>query len=118
MKTFIGTVVSNKMVKSVLVSVARWKVFPKYKLRKRWTKKFMAHDEENKCNMGDTVRIDMSRPISKRKAWVVTEIIRRENVYDPAAAAQAAAEQIPSMQQATHDASMSSRGFAASAIKG
>ncbi|KAL0028522.1 hypothetical protein WJX77_011588 [Trebouxia sp. C0004] len=82
MKTFIGTVVSNKMVKSVLVSVARWKVFPKYKLRKRWTKKFMAHDEENKCNMGDTVRIDMSRPISKRKAWVVTEIIRRENVLN------------------------------------
>ena len=111
-----------------------------------------AHDEENKCNMGDTVRIDMSRydqpiylfilckqscqqwflhgvdiephsqcccrPISKRKAWVVTEIIRRENVYDPAAAAQAAAQQVPSMQQATQDASMSSRGFAASAIKG
>ncbi|KAL0040890.1 hypothetical protein WJX79_008836 [Trebouxia sp. C0005] len=65
MKTFIGTVVSNKMVKSVLVSVARWKVFPKYKVRKRWTKKFMAHDEENKCNMGDTVRINMSR-ISSR----------------------------------------------------
>ena len=58
------------------------------------------------------------RPISKRKAWVVTEIIRRENVYDPAAAAQAAAQQVPSMQQATQDASMSSRGFAASAIKG
>ena len=48
----------------------------------------------------------------------MTEIIRRENVYDPAAAAQAAAQQVPSMQQATQDASMSPRGFAASAIKG
>lgn len=117
MKTFIGTVVSNKMVKSVLVSVARWKVFPKYKLRKRWTKKFMAHDEENKCNMGDTVRIHMSRPISKRKAWVVTDIIRREKVYDPAAAAEAASQHVSAMQQATQDASMAARGFAASAVK-
>ncbi|KAL3154416.1 hypothetical protein ABBQ32_013889 [Trebouxia sp. C0010 RCD-2024] len=117
MKTFVGTVVSNRMVKSVLVSVARWKIFPKYKLRKRWTKKFMAHDEENKCNMGDTVRINMSRPISKRKAWVVTEIIRREKIYDPAAAAQAAAEQVSKMQQARQDQSLTSRGFAASAIK-
>lgn len=117
MKTFIGTVVSNKMVKSVLVSVARWKVFPKYNLRKRWTKKFMAHDEENTCRMGDTVRIDMSRPISKRKAWVVSEIIRRENVYDPAAAAQAAAQHVSDMQQVTQDASLSGRGFAASAVK-
>lgn len=117
MKTFVGTVVSNKMVKSVLVSVARWKVFPKYKVRKRWTKKFMAHDEDNKCNMGDTVRINMSRPISKRKAWIVTEIIRREKVYNPAVAAQAAAQQISNLQQARQEASLAGRGFAASAIK-
>lgn len=117
MKTFTGIVVSNKMMKSVLVSVARWKIFPKYKLRKRWTQKFMAHDEDNKCNMGDTVRINMSRPISKNKAWVVTEILRREKVYDPAAAAQAAAQQVSNLQQATQGASLGTRGFAASAIK-
>lgn len=114
MKEFIGTVVSNKMVKSVLVSVARWKVFPKYKLRKRWTKKYMAHDEENKCNMGDTVRIHMSRPISKCKAWKVTEIIRREQVYDPVAAAEAAAAHVRQQQQMQQAAGVN-RGFAASA---
>ena len=56
------------------------------------------------------------RPISKRKAWVVTEIIRREKVYDPAIAAQAAAQQVSNLQQATQDASLSGRGFAASRI--
>lgn len=65
----------------------------------------------------DTVVTHCCRPISKRKAWVVTEIIRREKVYDPAAAAQAAAEQVSKMQQARQDQSLTSRGFAASAIK-
>ena len=62
-----GIVVSDKMEKTINVAVTRFRVVPKYNKRQRYTRKFMAHDEEEECRMGDRVRIKMSRPISKKK---------------------------------------------------
>ncbi|KAK9863930.1 hypothetical protein WJX84_002024 [Apatococcus fuscideae] len=78
MRTVVGKVVSNKMQKSILVGVTRYFMHKKYPKRVNKQRKFMAHDEENACNIGDIVRIDSSRPISKLKAWRLTEILRRE----------------------------------------
>ncbi|HKL66345.1 MAG: 30S ribosomal protein S17 [Bacteroidales bacterium] len=72
-----GIVVSNKMDKSITVAVKRrvkHNVYGKY-LNK--TKKFLAHDEENTCNIGDTVRIMETRPLSKNKSWRLVEVIER-----------------------------------------
>ncbi|KAK9825557.1 hypothetical protein WJX74_005923 [Apatococcus lobatus] len=93
MKTVVGKVVSNKMQKSILVGVTRYFMHKKYPKRVNKQRKFMAHDEEDACNIGDVVRIDSSRPISKMKAWRLTEILRREPQYDAAAAAEAACRQ-------------------------
>jgi small subunit ribosomal protein S17 len=73
----IGRVVSNKMQKSVTVSVERLVKHPAYGKFIRRTTKVMAHDEEGSCREGDTVAIVECRPISKRKAWRVVEIVRR-----------------------------------------
>ncbi|GMH44405.1 hypothetical protein BSKO_12357 [Bryopsis sp. KO-2023] len=89
--TFIGKVVSNKMRKSVLVAVDHWRLLPKYHRYKKFTKKFMAHDEANACNIGDTVRIQSCRPLSRHKAFSVDEILRSEKTYDVEAVQQAAA---------------------------
>ncbi|CAI5530094.1 unnamed protein product [Closterium sp. Naga37s-1] len=97
MRSFIGKVVSSKMQKSVVVAVDRFKAHSKYPKVVHSTKKFMAHDESNECAMGDQVRIESSRPLSKRKHWVVTEVLRKarifniENTKRPAVAAAAAA---------------------------
>ncbi|BBH05119.1 Nucleic acid-binding, OB-fold-like protein [Prunus dulcis] len=77
MKAVVGMVVSNKMQKSVVVAVDRLfhhKLYNRYVKR---TSKFMAHDEQNLCNIGDRVRLDPSRPLSKRKHWVVAEILTK-----------------------------------------
>jgi small subunit ribosomal protein S17 len=66
-----GTVVSDKMDKTVVVSVERFVMHPLYKKYIRRTKKFMAHDEDNRCKIGDVVRIVESRPLSRRKSWEV-----------------------------------------------
>ncbi|KAG6547246.1 hypothetical protein Mapa_011182 [Marchantia paleacea] len=81
MKSAVGKVVSNKMQKSVVVAVERLTQHPLYPKFLKKTSKFMAHDENNDCNVGDQVRITPSRPLSKRKAWVVSEIIRREHIF-------------------------------------
>jgi small subunit ribosomal protein S17 len=75
-KEFVGKVVSNKMDKTVVVAVERRFPHPLYEKQVKKTKKFYAHDEENKCNEGDIVRIRESRPLSKLKRWVVVEIIQ------------------------------------------
>jgi small subunit ribosomal protein S17 len=75
-KQKIGVVVSDKMTKSIVVEVTRIKQHPLYKKFVRVRKKFMAHDEENSAGMGDVVRIEESRPISKSKSWILKEIIR------------------------------------------
>ncbi len=76
-KERIGVVFSNKMDKSVTVAV-KWKEkHPIYGKFVNKTKKFHAHDEKNDCNIGDTVRIMETRPLSKTKRWRVVEIMER-----------------------------------------
>ena len=76
-KERIGVVFSNKMEKSVTVTV-KWKEkHPIYVKFVSKTKKFHAHDEKNDCNIGDTVRIMETRPLSKTKRWRVVEVIER-----------------------------------------
>ncbi len=66
-----GTVVSDKMDKTIVVLVERIKQHPRYKKRYRIFKKYKAHDAENKYKMGDKVQIQESKPISKDKKWIV-----------------------------------------------
>lgn len=72
-----GTVISNKMSKSIVVSVERKVKHPKYGKFVKKTSTFMAHDEKNECNIGDTVRIMETRPLSKSKCWRLVEIVER-----------------------------------------
>ncbi len=72
-----GTVVSNKMEKSITVEVKRKVKHPIYGKFVNKTTKFVAHDETNDCNSGDTVKIAETRPLSKTKRWRVVEIIER-----------------------------------------
>ena len=72
-----GTVVSNKMDKSITVRVDRKLKHPVYGKFMRKSKKFMAHDANNECGIGDTVRIMETRPTSKRKRWRLVEIIEK-----------------------------------------
>jgi small subunit ribosomal protein S17 len=76
-KERIGVVTSNKMDKSIVVAVKRKVKHPIYGKFINRTKKLMAHDEENKCNIGDTVKISETRPLSKKKTWRLVEIIER-----------------------------------------
>jgi small subunit ribosomal protein S17 len=76
-KTRIGQVVSNKMEKSVTVAIERKVKHPIYGKFVKTTNKFMAHDEKNECNIGDTVSIMEVRPLSKNKRWRVVEILER-----------------------------------------
>ena len=76
-KERIGIVTSNKMDKSIVVSVVKRVKHPMYGKFVLQTKKFVAHDEKNDCNIGDTVRIMETRPLSKTKCWRLVEIIER-----------------------------------------
>ncbi len=76
-KTRIGQVISNKMDKSVTVAIERKVKHPIYGKFVKTTNKFMAHDEKNECNIGDTVSIMEVRPLSKNKRWRVVEILER-----------------------------------------
>ena len=76
-KEKIGLVVSNKMNKSIVVEVKRKIKHPKYGKFIKRTSSFMAHDEKNDCNIGDSVKIMETRPLSKNKCWRLVEIIER-----------------------------------------
>ncbi len=76
-KERIGTVVSNKMTKSITVTVDRRVKHPIYGKFVNKTTKFMAHDEKNEAGIGDTVRIAETRPLSKNKRWRLVEIIEK-----------------------------------------
>ena len=76
-KVRIGKVVSNKMDKTVVVAVERKIPHELYKKAVKHTTKFKAHDENNECNAGDTVKIMETKPISKDKRWRVVEIMER-----------------------------------------
>jgi small subunit ribosomal protein S17 len=73
----IGVVVSNSMEKSIVISVKQKIKHPIYGKFVNKTSRFMAHDEENTCNVGDTVKISETRPLSKNKRWRLVEIIER-----------------------------------------
>ena len=72
-----GTVVSDKMEKTVVVAVARQVRHSVYGKIQRRTSTFVAHNEDNAAKMGDTVNIAESRPLSRRKRWVVTQIVTK-----------------------------------------
>lgn len=73
----LAKVVSNKMTKSVVVSVERQVRHGMYGKQQRLTSRFMAHDEKNEAKVGDTVALVPSRPLSRRKRWVVTRVVER-----------------------------------------
>lgn len=72
-----GVVTSNKMDKSITVQIERRVKHPIYGKFVKKTSRFMAHDENNECNIGDTVRISETRPLSKNKCWRLIQIIER-----------------------------------------
>lgn len=86
-RTKVGRVVSDKMDKTVVVSVERLRRHPVYKRVVRLSSKFKAHDPENAARVGDTVRIEESRPLSREKRWRLIEVVARgsgEEMVDPA----------------------------------
>ena len=76
-RVMVGEVVSDKMDKTVVVRVDRTRRHPLYGKVIRVSKRYKAHDEENRCRVGDVVRIMESRPLSREKRWVVIEILSR-----------------------------------------
>ncbi len=76
-RTLMGTVVSNKMDKTIAVLIERSVKHPLYEKYVRKSSKLLAHDEKNECNEGDVVIIESSRPLSKRKAWRLQKIVER-----------------------------------------
>jgi small subunit ribosomal protein S17 len=81
-KSLAGTVVSNKMEKTALILVERLTKHQTYGKYIRRHSKYMAHDPQNKCRIGDKVRIAESRPMSKRKRWQVMEILTKGTIED------------------------------------
>ena len=91
-KELIGKVTSNKMKKTIVVEVTRQKAHPLYGRVISIRKKFYAHDEKNEAHIGDFVRIEESRPLSRLKRWKLKEIVRKtalvpETTVDPEAGA-------------------------------
>jgi len=76
-KERVGVVVSDKMSKSVVVSVERQLMHPIYGRTVKIKKRYVAHDETNDCHVGDTVRIIETRPLSKTKRWRIGEVLER-----------------------------------------
>lgn len=79
-KQFIGTVVSDKMDKTVVVMVETLVKHPLYGKYVKRRKKYMAHDENNECRVGDKVLIEETRPLSRRKRWRVRQILERGKI--------------------------------------
>jgi small subunit ribosomal protein S17 len=76
-KIFTGIVVSDKMMKTIVVAITTRRMHPLYKKYLVQTKKVKAHDEQNDAHVGDTVRVIESRPVSKEKRWRLLEIVER-----------------------------------------
>ena len=81
-KTRVGRVVSNKMDKTAVVAVETLRHHPLYKKTIKRAVKYKAHDENNKCGLGDIVKIIETRPLSKQKRWRVAEIITKGEVIE------------------------------------
>ena len=86
-KERVGEVISNKMAKTIVVRVERRFPHPHFKKIVTAYKKFYAHDEKAEARVGDTVRIQETRPMSKLKRWQLVEVVERAEVEQPAAAA-------------------------------
>ena len=82
-KTQVGYVVSNKMNKTIVVEVSRQKAHAMYRRVVAKTKKFYAHDDQNTARVGDVVKIEETRPLSKLKRWRLVEIVRRAALIGP-----------------------------------
>lgn len=76
-KTLVGTVVSNKMEKTIVVRIERRTLHPLYKKYLTRSKKIKAHDRDNQCQVGDLVKVVESRPLSKDKRWRLLEILEK-----------------------------------------
>ena len=79
----VGIVTSNKMQKTVVVTVTRQGIHPLYKRVVRRSTNFLAHDEANECQMGDMVRIRETRPLSRLKRWLVVEVVGKTTQVAP-----------------------------------
>ena len=84
-KARLGEVISNKMAKTIIVRVERRFPHPKFKKVVTGYKKFYAHDEKAEAKVGDRVRIEETRPISKTKRWRLVEVIERSSGVTPVA---------------------------------
>ncbi len=102
----VGRVVSNKMDKTIVVAVESLKRHRIYKRTYRQTKRFHAHDEQNICQIGDVVRIEESRPLSKTKHWRMVEIIKRGSGIVPVA--EVLAEADPDLTSAEENTDLTS----------
>lgn len=108
-KTKVGRVVSDKMDKTIVVSVERLTRHRIYKRVIRLTTKFKAHDEKNEAQVGDTVRIEESRPLSASKRWRLTEIVAKAEL----GANEAVVDEEPETAEAIHMAAHPGRDAAA-----
>jgi small subunit ribosomal protein S17 len=81
--TRIGRVASNKMQKTIVVEVEVLKRHPLYHRNIRRTARLKAHDEDNSCQIGDRVKVELTRPLSKEKHWRVVEILERAQALAP-----------------------------------
>jgi small subunit ribosomal protein S17 len=110
-KVRFGTVVSDKMQKTVVVAIETTKRHRLYKKTLRRTKRYKVHDENNECRLGDQVRIVETRPLSKEKRWRVAEILVRGNVADiqPSAIGQELLEPTAAETEAESDAQETGR---------
>jgi small subunit ribosomal protein S17 len=79
-KEKIGTVVSNKMEKTIVITVENKFAHPIYGKTLKKTKRFMAHDEQNECSLGDGVIISETRPTSRNKRWAVKQILTKSTI--------------------------------------
>ena len=80
-KTRVGKVVSNKMDKTIVVAIEDHVKHPLYKKIVKRTYKLKAHDEENTCHIGDTVKVMETRPLSKDKRWRLVEVVERAKLF-------------------------------------
>jgi small subunit ribosomal protein S17 len=87
-KELIGHVVSNRMNKTIVVQVVRQKAHPLYSRVISKAKKFYAHDEKNEAHIGDVVRLEEMRPLSKLKRWKLKEIVRKTALVPEVAGAE------------------------------
>jgi small subunit ribosomal protein S17 len=102
-KTKVGRVVSEKMDKTIVVSVERLTRHRLYKRVIRLTTKFKAHDEDNEAHVGDTVRIEESRPLSATKRWRLVEVVQRAGDHGAPAELELISEE-PEVSEAIHAA--------------